>query len=167
MVVEEVRAGVYAISDIIKVAVLLCKKHYHDDDNLLALHVERHQIVPKGSRLPDYRLIEVYDTIRWNSRKGRPCRVVMFALEFTVSNTDNIKTVTKDIILALHQGRLFVRQEEFNEKKQEVIALLVKYENERRAFIKERGESAIQHFGTSYGFIVLEGGETDAKLKSA
>ena len=167
MVVEEVREGVYAISDIIKVAVLLCRKHYHDDDNPLALHVERHEIVPKGSRLPDYHLIEVYDTIRWNSRKGRPCRVVMFALEFVASSTDDIKTVTKEILLALHQGRLFVRQGEFNEKKQEVLALLIRYENERRTYLKECGESAIQHFGTSYGFIVLEGGETDAKLKSA
>lgn len=167
MVVEEVREGVYAISDIIKVAALLCRKHYHDDLNPLALHVEKHEIVPKGSRLPDYRLIEVYDTIRWNSRKGRPCRVVMFALEFTVPTTDNIRIVTQEIILALHQSRLFVSQKQFNEKKQEVIALLVRYENERRVYLKECGESAIQHFGTSYGFIVLEGSETDAKLKAA
>jgi hypothetical protein len=167
MVVEEIREGVYAISDIIKVAIFLCEKYYHDDINPLALHVVNHQIIPEGSRLPDFRLIEVYDTIRWNARKGRPCRVVMFALEFASSSDEPIKTVAKELLLAIHTSRLFVDQDEFNDRKKEVIALLVKYENERSSFIKERGESAIQHFGTSYGFIVLEGGETDARLKSA
>ena len=167
MVIEEIRAGVYAISDIIKVAMFLCEKYYHDDINPLALHVVNHQIVPEGSRLPDFRLIEVYDTIRWNARKGRPCRVVMFALEFASSSNDDIKTVARELILAIHAGRLFVDQNKFNEKKKEVLALLVKYENGRREFVKEHGESAIQSFGTSYGFIVLEGGETDDKLKSA
>ena len=166
MVVEEIRAGVYAISDIIKVAVLLCEKYYHDDKNPNALHVVNNQIVPEGKRLPDYQLIEVYDTIRWNSRKGRPCRVVMFALEFTGSSTDNIKTVTQEILLALHQGRLFVDQNEFNENKKIVLDFLVKYENERREFVKKRGESEVKCFGTSYGFIVLEGGETDAELRA-
>jgi len=163
MIVEEKGPGVYAISDINKVAQYLCESYLFDDDSPTAMHIgDGGQLVPKGARQPRFKLYELYDTIRWSQRKGRPVRVIMFSLIFHPKDQDGQDQYDEPVDAAkqmmgyIHTGRLFINHWEYRERKQYVLGKLKKYEHQRREWVKSRGESDVSCFGTSYGWVILE-----------